>query len=157
MYNAFNHGVAVTCCSGYWLITEAILFLLGHEWDKFWIFFIGIWFFAPGFEYFVENYGCMYIVVAEAKNLAVVDYFIAFFWELFSVIDMLKEISNRCGWIPIRSYTIKICCEVGGGDGSILNVKVSKKIKRFILKKLGDAMFEIGHLFFWNLLVFMEI
>ena len=48
----------------------------------------------------------------------------------------------------MRSYTIEIFCEVGGGDGSILSVKVSNKIKRFTLKKLGDAMFESGHLFF---------
>ena len=42
-------------------------------------FLIDICFFAPGFEYFVENLGCMYIVVAEAKKFAVIDYFIAFF------------------------------------------------------------------------------
>ena len=64
MYNAINHGVSVTCCSGCWFITEAILFLLGHEWDKFCICFIDICFFAPGFECFVENSGCMYSAVS---------------------------------------------------------------------------------------------
>ena len=46
---------------------------------------------------------------------------------------------------------IEIFCEVGGGDGSVLSIKVSKKSKRFILMKLGDAMFESGHMFFWTL------
>ena len=49
------------------------------------------------------------------------------------------------------SHAIKIGCEVGGGDGSVLIVKVIKKSKRFILTKLGDAMFESGHVFFWTL------
>ena len=49
-------------------------------------FFINIWFFAPGFECFVENSGCMYFVVAEAKKLTVIDYFVTFFCELFSII-----------------------------------------------------------------------
>ena len=148
MYNYINHGVAVTCCSGCWLITEAIFFLLDHEWDKVCICFINVCFFATGFEFFVENSGYMYIFVAEANNLAVVYYFIAFFCKLFSVIDILKEFSNGCGWIPIRIHAIEICCEVGGGDGSVLSVKVSKKSKRFTLTKLGDAMFESGHIFF---------
>ena len=43
---------------------------------------------------------------------------------------------------------IKSFCEVGGGDGSILSVKVIKKSKRFTFMKLGDAMFESGHVFF---------
>ena len=93
----------------------------------------------------------MHIAVSEAKKLAVIDYFIAFFCELFSVIELLKEVSNGCGWIPTRSHVIKVCCEVGGGDGSVLSVKVSKKSKRFTLTKLGDAMFESGHVFFWTL------
>ena len=58
------------------MIIEAIFFLLGHEWDKFFICFIDIWFFVPGFEGFVENTGCMYIAVSEAKKLAVIDYFL---------------------------------------------------------------------------------
>ena len=109
--------------------------------------------FAPGFECFVENSGCMYIVVSETKKLAVVDYFIAFFCELFSVIGMLKEVSNGCGWIPTRSHAIEIFCEVGGGDGSILSVKVSKKSKRFTLTKIGDTMFESVHVYFWTLII----
>ena len=93
----------------------------------------------------------MYIFVSEAKKLAVVDYFIAFFCEFFSIIGMLKEVRNGCGWIPTRSHTIKICCEVEGGDGSILSVKVSKKSKRFTLTKLGDTMFETVHVYLWTL------
>ena len=93
----------------------------------------------------------MYIVVAEAKNLAVVDYFIAFFCKRFSVIEMLKEVRNGCGWIPMCSHAFKIVCEVGGGDGSVISVKVSKNSKRLTLKKLGDAMFESGRVFFWTL------
>ena len=42
-------------------------------------------------------------------------------------------------------------CEVGGGDGSVLSVKVSKKSKRFTLTKLGDAMFESNPIFFSTL------
>ena len=148
MYNDINHGVAVTCCSICWLITEEIFFLLGHEWDKVFICFINIWFFAPGFECFVKNSGCMYIFVAEAKKLSVIAYFIDFFCKLFSVIELFKEVSDGCGWIPTRSHAIKIFCEVGGGDGSVIGVKVSKKGKRFTLTKLGDAMFESGHVFF---------
>ena len=107
--------------------------------------------FAPGFECFVENSGCMYIVVSETKKLAVVDYFIAFFCELFSVIGMLKEVSNGCGWIPTRSHAIEIFCDIGGDTGSILSVKASKNIKRFTLTKLGDVMFDSGNVFFWTL------
>ena len=79
MYNDINHSVAVTWFSGCWLIIEAIFFLLGYEWDKVCICFINIWFFTTGFECFVENSGCTYIVVAEAKKLDVIDYFIALF------------------------------------------------------------------------------
>ena len=42
-------------------------------------------------------------------------------------------------------------CEVGGGDSSVLTVKVSKKTKRFTFMKLGDAMFESGRVFFCTL------
>ena len=83
MYNAINHGVVVTCCSVFWMINETILLLLGHKWDKVCICFIDIWFLTPSFEFFVEKSGCIYIVVAEAKNLAVIDYLIAFFCKFF--------------------------------------------------------------------------
>ena len=39
----------------------------------------------------------MYTVVEETKKLSVIDYFIAFFWELFPVIELLKEVSNDVG------------------------------------------------------------
>ena len=68
-----------------------------HEWDKVSICFIDIFFFAPGFECFVEKSGCMYIVVAEGKNLAVIDYLFDPFYGLFSVIELLKEVRNGCG------------------------------------------------------------
>ena len=151
MYNAINRTVDVTCCSGCWMITEAIFFLLGREWDKVCIFFINICFFAPGFECFVENSGCMYIVVVKAKKLDVIDDLISFFCEFSSVVELLKEVSNGCGWIPTCSRAIEILCEGGGGDGSILSVKVSKKSKRITLIKLGDAMFESIRVFFWTL------
>ena len=64
---------------------------------------------------------------------------------------MLKEISNGCGQIPTCSHVIKTCCEVGEGDGSILSVKVINKCKQSTLTKLGNAMFESGHVFFWTL------
>ena len=64
---------------------------------------------------------------------------------------MLKEVRNGNGWIPTHSHAIEIFCEVRGGDGSVLSVKLSKKSKRLILTKLGDAMFESGHVFFWTL------
>ena len=47
----------------------------------------------------------------------------------------------------MRSHAIEIFCEVGGGDGSILSVRVSKKSKRSALTKIGDAMFESGYVF----------
>ena len=83
--------------------------------------------------------------------MAVIDYFIAFFYELFSVIELLKEVRKGCGWIPMHSHAIEIFCEVGGGGGSVLSLKVSKKSKRFTLTKLGDGMFESGRVFFWTL------
>ena len=63
----------------------------------------------------------------------------------------MKEVSNGCGWIPTRSHAIGIFCEVVGGDGYVLSVNLSKKIKRYILTKLVDAMFESGQIFFWTL------
>ena len=93
----------------------------------------------------------MYIVVVDAKRYDVIYYFIAFFCGFFSVIELLKEVSNGCGWIPTRSHAIKIFCEVVGGDGYVLSVKVSEKSKRFIFAKLGDSMFESGHVFFRTL------
>ena len=78
-YNDINHGVTVTCCYICCLITEAILLFWGYEWDKICICFINVWFFVPGFEYFVEKYGCVYIFVADVKKLDVIDYFIALF------------------------------------------------------------------------------
>ena len=56
-----------------------------------------------------------------------------------------------CGWIPTRSHAIKIFCEVGGGDNFVLILKVIKKSNSSILTKLGDAMFDIGHVCFWKL------
>ena len=64
----------------------------------------------------------MHVVVAEAKKLTVIGYFAAFFCEVFSVIELLKEASDWCGWIPTCSHTINIGCDVGGCDGSVLNV-----------------------------------
>ena len=49
------------------------------------------------------------------------------------------------------SHAIKIGCEVRGGNGSVLSVEVSKKVKQSTLTKLGDAMFYSGHVFFWTL------
>ena len=79
MYNAINNGVYLTCYCRCWLNNEAIFFLLGHEWENFCICFIDICFFAPGFECFVEKSGCIYIVVAEEKKLAVIGYLINIF------------------------------------------------------------------------------
>ena len=95
----------------------------------------------------------MYIVVVDAKRLDVIYYFIAFFCGFFSVIELLKVVSNGCGWIPTRSHTIKICCGVRVGDGSVLSVKVSKNSKRFTLTKIGDVLFESGRVFFWALVI----
>ena len=111
----------------------------------------------PCFECFVEKYGCVYVVVAETKKLTVIDYFIAFFCELFSIIEMLKEVSNWCRWIPAYSHAIKVGCEAGGGNGSVLSVYVTKKSNWSTLAKLGDAMFESGHVFSGKLLVITDI
>ena len=81
----------------------------------------------------------------------VIDYFIAFFCKVFSVVGSLKEVSDWCGWIPTYSNDIEIVCEVGGGDGSVLSVQVIKKSKRFTLTKLGDVTFESGPVFLWAL------
>ena len=54
-------------------------------------------------------------------------------------------------WIPTCSHAIKISWEVGGGDGSVHSVQVSKKSKRFTLIKPGDTMFESGRIFFQTL------
>ena len=107
--------------------------------------------FYPRYECFFEKSGCMYIVVAKENKLAVIDYLIYRFCGLFSVIEMLKEVSNGCGWIPMCSHAIEICFEVRGGDGSALSVNVSKNNKRFIWKKFGDAIFESVRVFFWKI------
>ena len=64
----------------------------------------------------------MYIFVPEAKNLTILDYFIEFLFKLFTIIELLKEVINWCGWIPMYCHAIKIGCDVGGGDGSVLSV-----------------------------------
>ena len=89
---------------------------------KFCICFIDIYFFAPGFECFSEKYGCMHVVISEAKKFTVINYFIAFFCKVFSFIEMLKEVSDWCGLIPTYSHAIKIDCEVVVGDGSVLSL-----------------------------------
>ena len=123
MYNSINHVVAETYGSRCWLATEMIFFLLlGRERDKVCTCFIDICFFAPGFGCFVKNYSCMYVFISEAKNFTVVDYFISFFCEVFSMIELFKEVRNWCGWIPTCSHAIEILCVVGGGDGSVLSV-----------------------------------
>ena len=60
----------------------------------------------------------------------------------------MKDVSNWWGWIPTCNHAIEIGCGVRGGDGSILSVYVIKKIKRFLLTKLGDVAFESGRVFF---------
>ena len=62
----------------------------------------------------------MYVVVAEANNLIVIDYFIAFFCKVFYTIEMLKEVINWCELIPRCIHAIEFGCEVGGGYGSVL-------------------------------------
>ena len=84
--------------------------------------FINIWFFAPGFECFTGKSGFMHIVVAEAKKLTVVDYFIVFCRKVFSTIELLGEVSDWYGWIPTYSCVVKIGCEIGVCDGSLLSV-----------------------------------
>ena len=74
--------------------------------------FINIWFFARGFECFVEKSGCAYIVVAEAKKLIFVDHFISLFCQFVSIVDILKEVGNWCWCILTCSHGIKIGCEV---------------------------------------------
>ena len=83
-----------------------------------------------------HSVGRRHPAIPEAKKLAVIDYFIDFFCEIFSVVEMLKEVSNGCGWITTCSHALKNFCEVGGGDGSVLSVNVRKKSKRFTLKNL---------------------
>ena len=120
MYNAINHADTETCCSGCWMITETIFILLSQEQDKICLCFIDTWFFAPGFECFIEKSRCVYIVVVEVDKLTVIYYFIALFCELFSIIELLKEVSNWCEWIPMCSHAFEIGCEVRGGDISVL-------------------------------------
>ena len=62
--------------------------------------------FARGIECFPEKYACMYVVVAEMKKFTVIDYFIAFFCEVFSIFELLEEVSDWCGWIPTCSHAI---------------------------------------------------
>jgi hypothetical protein len=44
------------------------------------------------------------IVVAEAKELGVSDIFKIIFGEGLAVLELLKEISDWCGWIPLRIH-----------------------------------------------------
>ena len=74
------------------------------------------------FQCFIENYGCMHIIVAEAKKLTIIDYFVAFFCKVFSIIELLEEAGNWRGWIPMASHAIGILCEIGGGNGSVIGV-----------------------------------
>ena len=83
--------------------------------------------------------------------MAIIDYFIAFFCKFFSITELLKEVRNGYGWVLTCSHAIEIFCEIGGDDGYVLSLKVSKKSKWFALTKLGDAMFESGDVFFWTL------
>ena len=93
----------------------------------------------------------MHVFIAEAKKFTVIEYLIVFFCKVFSVIDMLKYVSDWCGWIPTCIHVIEVGCEVGGGGGSVLGVYVIKKSNRFTLTKLGDMKFESGHVFVWEL------
>ena len=43
---------------------------------------------------------------------------------------------------------IIIVCDIGGGDGSITSVQVSKNSKRFTSTKFVDVMFKSGHIYF---------
>ena len=64
----------------------------------------------------------MNIVVEEANKLTVIDYFVAFCCEVFSIVEFLEEVANWHGWFPMGGHVIKIGCEIGGGDVSILSV-----------------------------------
>ena len=39
---------------------------------------------------------------------------------MISIIELLKEVSNWCGWIPMCSHAIRIGYKVVGGVGSVL-------------------------------------
>ena len=49
----------------------------------------------------------MHVVISEAKKFTVIDYFIAFFCKVFSVIEMLKEVSDcmTACWNPPTPIT----------------------------------------------------
>ena len=47
--------------------------------------------------------------MTEENKLDVIDYFIALFCKLFFIIELLKEVSNGCGWIPVlRSEEVMV-------------------------------------------------
>ena len=64
----------------------------------------------------------MHIVIEEAKKFTVVDYFVAFWCEVFSIIELLEVVVNVWGWITTSSREIEIGGNIGGGDGSLLGV-----------------------------------
>ena len=62
----------------------------------------------------------MHVVVEEDNKLTFIDYFIALFYKVASIIDLLEYVKILCGWIQMCSHVIKKY-EVRGGDGSVLS------------------------------------
>ena len=64
----------------------------------------------------------MLIVLAESKKLTVIDYFVTFFWKVFSVIELMEEVVNWRGWSPTGIHAIVIGYEIIVDDGYVLSV-----------------------------------
>ena len=85
-----------------WHCWNLLFYMLIDYWDdvlyvRSWMrqilhmFYRYLFFFSPGSEYFIENFGCMWISVEEAKKLTAVYYFISLLWGLFPLLSCWKS------------------------------------------------------------------
>ncbi len=94
----------VACSFACQVVLHTIVMFDGHQNFEVLVGFGGFWLCPPKFDCIVEKSSFVNVVVAEAKELGVSDILETIFGEGLAVLELLKEISDWCGWIPLRIH-----------------------------------------------------
>jgi hypothetical protein len=86
------------------VVLHTIVMFDGHQTFEVLVGFGGFWLCPPNFECIFEGSSFVNVVVAEANELGVSDIFETIFGEGLAILELLKEISDWRGWIPLRIH-----------------------------------------------------
>jgi hypothetical protein len=91
----------VACSFARQVVLHTIVMFDGHQNFEFLVGFGAFWLCPPNLECIIEESSFVNVVIAEAKELGVSDIFETIFGEGLDILELLKEISDWRGWIPL--------------------------------------------------------